>query len=149
MSSEIGSEFSGIIKINGEKYRQKYHQTYRQTCLLGVSEVCDRGISFMYTRPNQDGQVSEDLETIREFRPSVLTNEPDELIQFHKDPDYEEENELEEFSGYDSLLPYDYETDFVDTLNLDEQIAMYAADSWEFVAITDNIILFQRPKWEA
>lgn len=136
MSSEIGPEFSGIIKINGEKYRQ-----------TGLSEVCDRGISFMYTRPDRDEQVSEELETIHAFRPSVLT---DELIQFHKDPDYEEEDGSEDFGGkYDSLLPYDYETDFVDALNLDEQIAMYAADSWEFVAVTDNIILFQRPKWEA
>ncbi len=136
MSSEIGSEFSGILKINGEKYRH-----------TGLTEVCDRGISFIYARPERDGQVSEDSEMIRAPYPSVLT---DELIQFHKDPDYEEEDGLKDFSGeYDSLLPYDYETDFVDTLNLDEQIAMYAADSWEFVAVTDNIILFQRPKWEA
>lgn len=135
MSSEIGSEFSGILKINGEKYRQ-----------TGLTEVCDKGISFMYTRPRRDEQVSEDSETVFAPYPALT----DELIRFHKDPDYEEEGGFDDFGGeYDSLLPYDYETDFVDTLNLDEQIAAYAADSWEFVAVTDNIILFQRPKWEA
>lgn len=134
MSSEIGSEFSGMIRIKGEKYRQ-----------TAFSEVCDRGVSFMYARPEQVTEIK-DSDTIHTFRPSVSA---DELLQFHKDPDYEEEGGFEDFSGYDSLLPYDYETDFVDTLNLDEQIAMYAADSWEFVSVTDNIILFRKPKWEA
>jgi hypothetical protein len=135
VSIEIGSEFSGI-KISGEKSRQ-----------TTFSDVCDRGLSFMYTCFNKDEWNADDSETGCALRRIALT---DELLQFHKDPDYEEEIGIEAgFGKYDSLLPYDYETDFVDALNPDEQIAMYAADSWEFVTIADNIILFRKPKWEA
>lgn len=146
MSIEIGSEFSEAIKVNGEKYRQ--------TGLLEHIPVFDRGFSFMYIHSGRNEEDSENFEMIR-----AAPRLTDELIQFRKDPDYDEDivsafdSDVYGFDGfddkYDSLLPYDYETDIADVLNLDEQIAMYAANAWEFVSINDNTILFQKPKWEA
>ncbi|MDR0767954.1 MAG: hypothetical protein LBE57_05905 [Methanosarcinales archaeon] len=147
MSIEIESDFS-VIKIKGEKYLQ--------TVLLEQSAgaveaafcggaVYDKGIS--YIRSEWSDSDFEDIEIIREFH---RVKDTDELIGFRRDPDYEDDNcGFENSDRYDSLLPYDYETDIADVLNLDEQIAHYAANSWEFVSMTDNIILFQRPKWEA
>ncbi|MDY0266241.1 MAG: hypothetical protein RBQ94_01115 [Methanimicrococcus sp.] len=169
MSIEIESEFSEIIKIGGEKYRQI--SLLEAEGIQTSFAVCDRGISYIpYVRLEND---TDEMES-----PHALSLKPDELIQFHKDPDYEEETQSFQSRGYggaydnlcdstcaygnaydgtyggaydgayDSLLPYDYETDVVDALNLDEQIANYAADSWEFVSVTESIILFQKPKWE-
>ncbi|MDV0444907.1 hypothetical protein MmiAt1_04530 [Methanimicrococcus sp. At1] len=159
MSIEIGTEYSELLKIRREKSRQTVFS--EQAGAAAASAVCDRGIS--YIRFEWDETEFEEPETIR-VRPANLIGAggSDELIRFHKDPDYEDEvdfgfdsfkeqNRFDEDCGshYDSLLPYDYETDVVDALNLDEQIAAYAANSWEFVSMAGNIILFQRPKWEA
>ncbi|WNY28099.1 hypothetical protein MmiEs2_02810 [Methanimicrococcus stummii] len=154
MAIEIGTEYS-LIKISGEKYRQS--DLSGLTGSTGLTAV-DRGISYIRSGLCEQ-DFEEEIETIRAAQPLKA----DELISFHKDPDYEDgincgfefedlgERGFDDYGSdkYDSLLPYDYETDVVDVLNLDEQIAAYAANSWEFVSVTDNIILFQRPRWEA
>ncbi|WNY23440.1 hypothetical protein MmiHf6_07470 [Methanimicrococcus hongohii] len=162
MSIEIESEFS-VIKIKGEKYLQTVLLTTEAAAAETGTEVraetetvqttfCDRGISYI----RSDRMISDlnaDYDEDDAIHAKYSLKEIDELIEFRKDPDYEDDvcefEDLSACNGYDSLLPYDYETDIVDALNLDEQIAMYAANSWEFVSINDNIILFQRPKWEA
>lgn len=152
MSIEIGSEFSEIIVKEFKDF-----QEFRKNNSNNIHTL-DRGISYIRS---EWADAAEDLEVIRAVSP---LKPAEELIQFRKDPDYEDDvcnrfnfggnvsfdNVSDGFDNrFDSLLPYDYETDVVDVLNLDEQIAAYAAESWEFVSITDNIILFQKPKWEA
>ena len=148
MSIEIESEFSAV-KVKGEKYLQTVFSAQPAEVVKIASydstyAVCDRGISSIRAEWSDS---EESYGVIHAFPPFKESNE---LIGFCKDPDYEDDGHRFENSGkYDSLLPYDYEAAVADFLNLDEQIAMYAADSWEFVSMTDNHILFQRPKWEA
>lgn len=154
MSIEIESEFSAV-KVKGEKYLQTVFSAQPAKVVKAASAasydstdsayaVCDRGISSI----RAEWSDSEESYGVIHTRHPLKEN--DELIGFCKDPDYEDDGHGFENSGkYDSLLPYDYEAAVADFLNLDEQIAMYAADSWEFVSMTDNHILFQRPKWEA
>ena len=134
MSSEIGSEYYEIIKI-GRK------------CHSSCQTVLDRGISYI----NSEWTDSDDSEMFLASKPK------NELLQFHKDPDYDDE-EFKDFnygsavveelkdSEFDSLLPYDFETDIVDKLNLDKQIESYAANLWEFVSIVGDTILFKKPR---
>ncbi|MDL2261264.1 hypothetical protein LJC08_03425 [Methanimicrococcus sp. OttesenSCG-928-J09] len=153
MSIEIGSEFSDVVSVvnivknlelrkNNSNNIQTLESAHVTQAVQAVHAL-DRGISYIRS---EWADAAEDLEVIHAVSPLKLN---DELIEFQKDPDYDDDG-FEGFdAGYDSLLPYDYETEVVDALNLNAQIAAYAAESWEFVSITDNIILFQKPKWEA
>ena len=143
MSSEIGSvgsEYYEIIKAGSS-----FSVTEALTAARRMPFVPDRGISYINSNWTEDDDEELFLSE---------TKEKDELFQFHKDPDYDDE-EFREFGfkentgnlhTYDSLLPYDFETDTVDKLNLDKQIESYAANFWEFVSIVGDTILFKRPR---
>ena len=139
MSSEIESivpEYYEIIKAGNGFSAQKAASLSR-----GTPFVSDRGVSYI----TSEWTENEDSE------PFYLEKPRSELLQFHKDPDYDDEEfkefEFKENSDYDSLLPYDFETDTVDKLNLDKQIESYAANLWEFVSIVGDTILFKRPRY--
>lgn len=116
MSIETEFDFSEIIEIGS---RQNNAQPFGRT-------VTDRG-----------------------FGPIPASSFDKEETEYSDDTD-REDNDFEwgsnEQPASESLLPYDYEMDTVDALNLDEQIASYAADFWEFVSIIGDTILFKRPK---
>jgi len=139
MSSEIESivpEYYEIIKAGSGFSAKKATSITRRTPF-----VSDRGVSYI----TSEWTESDDSE------PFYLEKPKNELLQFHKDPDYDDEEfkefEFKENSDYDSLLPYDFETDTVDKLNLDKQIESYAANLWEFVSIVGDTILFKRPRY--